>query len=78
MVGYNIANTTFQVEGNYDLDNNIATPEQNLNFRIEGSASGPRATAGIRLKLAILTLHADYTVQEFNTLSAGIGLSVRN
>ena len=74
-VGYNIANTTLGVSGTYDLGYGAQTP---LNFKIEGNASGPRATAGLRLKLAILTLHADYTLQEYNTLSAGIGLSVRN
>jgi hypothetical protein len=77
-VGYNIASTTLQVEGNYDLDDNVVTPDQKLDFKIDGSSSGPRATAGVRLKLAILTLHADYTLQEYKTLSVGVGLSVRN
>ena len=34
-------------------------------------------TAGMRLKLAIFTLHADYTVQKYDVLTVGFGFSVR-
>ncbi|WP_339791339.1 DUF6588 family protein [uncultured Imperialibacter sp.] len=40
-------------------------------------SGGARATIGLRLKLAILTLHGDYTVQKYNTITAGVGFSVR-
>lgn len=39
--------------------------------------SGLRANLGIRLKLAWLTLHADYTRAQYNVFSAGLGISVR-
>jgi hypothetical protein len=39
--------------------------------------SGLRANIGLRIKLAILTIHADYTLAQYNILSAGIGLSIR-
>ena len=39
--------------------------------------SGLRANIGLRIKLAILTIHADYTLAQYNILSAGIGLSFR-
>ena len=39
--------------------------------------NGFRTTIGARLKLAIVTLHADYTIREYNTLTAGIGFSFR-
>ncbi|MCF6361473.1 MAG: hypothetical protein L3J29_12020 [Cyclobacteriaceae bacterium] len=39
--------------------------------------SGFRATAGVRLKLAIFTLHGAYTLQEYNTLNVGFGFSFR-
>lgn len=44
---------------------------------LDFSNGGGRATIGARLKLAIITFHADYSVQRYNTLSAGIGISVR-
>lgn len=39
--------------------------------------SGVRANLGLRVKLAILTIHADYTLAKYSMLTAGIGLSIR-
>ena len=39
--------------------------------------SGLRANIGLRFKLAILTIHADYTLAQYNILSAGLGFSIR-
>lgn len=39
--------------------------------------SGVRANIGFRVKLAVLTIHADYTRAQYNVLSAGLGISVR-
>jgi hypothetical protein len=39
--------------------------------------SGLRANIGLRLKLAILTIHADFTKSQYNVVSAGIGFSFR-
>lgn len=78
-VGYNIARSNIALTGKYDLngdndeDDEFETNPVDLQF----GASGPRLTAGMRLKLAVLTLHADYTVQKYKCLTVGIGLSVR-
>lgn len=75
-VGYNIAKSTLKAKGDYDLDddgiNDVTDP---LNLSV--SSSGPRMTAGIRLKFAFFTLHGDYTLQKFSTFSAGFGINVR-
>ncbi len=39
--------------------------------------SGLRANIGFRIKLAVITIHADYTRAQYNVLSAGLGLSFR-
>ena len=39
--------------------------------------SGLRANIGLRLKLAVLTIHGDYTKSQYNVFSGGIGLSFR-
>jgi hypothetical protein len=39
--------------------------------------SGLRANIGFRLKLSVITLHADYTRAQYNVLTAGLGISVR-
>ncbi len=44
---------------------------------IEIKNSGVRANIGLRIKLAIITIHADYTLAQYNMLSAGLGISIR-
>jgi hypothetical protein len=66
------------MKGTYDINDdgqvgNNETDPLDLKF----SASGLRTTAGFRLKLAVLTIHADYTLQKYKCLTAGIGISVR-
>lgn len=39
--------------------------------------SGLRTNIGFRLKLAVVTIHADYTRAQYNVLTAGLGLSFR-
>lgn len=39
--------------------------------------SGLRANLGLRLKLAFITIHADYTKAQYDVLSAGLGISFR-
>lgn len=77
--GFNIAKSDLGVKGSYDLnsDGNYDDPNEIDPLTFDYNASGFRATAGFRLKLAVLTLHADYTVQEYSAISAGIGISVR-
>lgn len=39
--------------------------------------SGLRANIGMRIKLAVITIHADYTKAQYDILSAGLGVSFR-
>ena len=78
-VGYNIVNSNFDVFGTYVYTNDIGellriTDPISLEF---GEGNSPRATIGARLKLLILTFHADYTFQNYNTFTGGIGISIR-
>lgn len=73
-LGYNKTTSSVKVNGIFELeDDRILEDPIDMQFG-EGSL---RATAGFRLKLAILTLHADYTINKYPILSAGIGFSVR-
>jgi hypothetical protein len=77
-LGYNIAKSNLAVKGTYDIndDGQINANETDpLDLRF--AASGFRTTAGMRLKLAVLTLHADYTIQKYKCLTVGLGISVR-
>ncbi|NQZ78966.1 MAG: hypothetical protein HRT61_23040, partial [Ekhidna sp.] len=73
--GAGIANTstTFQMLGQYETQN--ATLQDPINFSF--ASTGPRINAGFRLKLLILTLHADYAIQKYSTLTVGAGISIR-
>ena len=85
--GYNNGNSTVKLKGDYDLEydvedgsgnvigttNESVTDPINLNF----DANGMRATIGARLNLAFFKIFADYSLQEYNTMTAGIALSFR-
>jgi hypothetical protein len=43
----------------------------------EGGITKPRLNAGVRFKLAILTIHFDYSWANYSVLSAGLGFSFR-
>lgn len=45
---------------------------------ISGSLNGFRSTLGFRLKLAVLTIHADYTFAAYNVASVGLGLNLQS
>lgn len=80
-VGYNRLSAKFNMLGEYNIDSNndgspdvnLTDPCKDLSFPVKGT----RATAGVQLKLAVVTFHADYTLQEYNTLTVGVGISVR-
>lgn len=83
-VGFNSVKSTFDVRGefDYDVENSTTSDTQHLDITDPVSleftgAGGARATVGARIKLAILTLHADYTIQKYKTFTAGVGLSIR-
>jgi hypothetical protein len=78
-VGYNIAKSNLAVKGTFDLNDDNDTDDANEKnpLDLKFAASGPRATAGFRLKLAVFTLHADYTLQKYSCISAGFGIAVR-
>ena len=72
-VGYNKVKSNIQINGTYEVEGGTLVDPVDLEFG-EGSL---RATAGFRLKLTILTLHADYTLNKYPILSGGIGFAVR-
>lgn len=77
-VGYNFSSGSFKAKGTYDTG---APPPAAATMTdpvsITSSVNGPRATAGMRLKLAVFTFHGDYTFQRYNTITFGFGISVR-
>ena len=79
-IGYNSINSKYDMTGEYGFQD-VLDPSKTVFVKdpvsLEFPLNGFRATAGLRLKFAIFTLHADYTLQEYNTLTVGFGFSVR-
>lgn len=89
-LGYSKTQTKIALEGNFPTPVLVSTPvphaEYNDSGVLKGSSiepidvknfSGLRANIGIRIKLAVITIHADYTRAQYNVLSAGFGISFR-
>ncbi|MDZ4204880.1 MAG: DUF6588 family protein [Bacteroidales bacterium] len=78
--GYSTSSFGLKLLGDYpliDIDNqgtiNIKDAKDPVSIDFD-KFSGPQFTAGIRLKVSILTLHADYTFANYPTAAVGLGL----
>ena len=86
-VGYNSGTSTVKMKGDYTLtydveDSNgnvIGTVDESISnpINLDFEANGMRATIGTRLNLGFFKIFGDYTLQEYNTASAGIAFSFR-
>ncbi|UII32987.1 hypothetical protein LVD17_03985 [Fulvivirga ulvae] len=78
-LGFNRVRSELKLKGDYVVTDDFGVVDEVYTDPIDLSfkTGGPRLTAGMRLKLAIFTLHADYTVQKYDVLTVGFGFSVR-
>lgn len=86
-LGYNNGKTTAKMKGDYTLTydvedgsgNTLGTVSESISnpINLDFEANGVRATIGTRLNLGFFKIFADYTLQEYNTASAGIAFSFR-
>lgn len=73
-LGVITSKTDFSMLGDYEVSSGTTFTDP-INF--ESKNSGMRANVGARLKILILTISAEYAIQEYNTLTAGVGISIR-
>lgn len=86
-LGYNSGKSTLKMKGTYELEYVLedasGVPQGSITETIENpidldfKANGMRATLGARLNLGFFKIFGDYTLQEYNTLTAGIAFSFR-
>ncbi|MDF1518561.1 MAG: hypothetical protein P1P79_11510, partial [Lutibacter sp.] len=84
-IGYGAGTSDLKMLGTYVLEYNTGFPPPNDTLEktvtdpinLDFDASGVRATVGTRLSLGFFKIFADYTIQEYNTLAAGIAFSFR-
>jgi len=85
--GYNSGESEINIKGDYNLNYDVQDSSGNVvssvnetvsnPVNLDFEASGIRTTLGARLNLGPIKIFGDYTFQKFNTLSAGIALSIR-
>ncbi|WP_421876250.1 DUF6588 family protein [Marinoscillum sp.] len=78
-IGFNAVNSQLDVNGTYRYNTTTGSSseiEDPISLSFDGAGSA-RTTIGGRINLAILTIHAAYTLQRYNTFNMGIGISVR-
>ncbi len=83
-VGYNKAKMDVDIKGTYvveytEVNSGMTIVKETLTdpVSIDFDASGVRATLGTRLNLGFFKIFADYTMQEYNTITGGIAFSFR-
>ena len=79
-LGYNAGDSQFNVSGDYSIDYGITGIGPRIlkdPISIASDASGVMGIVGARLNLLFLKIFANYTVQEYNTLTAGISFNFR-
>jgi hypothetical protein len=89
-LGYSKTRTLVELTGNFPTPVLVTTGTPHAEYNDSGvkqgsdfpemdirNFSGLRANIGFRIKLAVVTFHADYTRSQYNVLSAGLGISFR-
>ena len=84
-IGFASGKSDLDLLGTYDLEYETGQPAPNDTvtetvtdpLNLDFKASGLRTTLGARISLGFFKIFADYTLQEYNTLSAGIAFSFR-
>ena len=72
-LGYSNSNVDFNMLGDYSTETSTFTDPISLNYK----NAGIRTNIGVRIKLLFLTITGEYAIQEYNTLTAGVGFSFR-
>ena len=84
-IGFSGGTSDLKMKGTYNLEYDTGLPAPNDTkqkvltdpLNLDFKASGIRTTLGARLSLGFFKIFADYTLQEYNTISAGIAFSIR-
>ncbi len=75
--GYSKTTTDIALKGNYTVPNAGFLGDVTDPLKFDAINKGFSANAGLRLKLAIITFHFDYTFGEYKIYSGGFGISFR-
>jgi hypothetical protein len=79
-IGYNTVKTSSELTGSYVIVDD-PTGNNDVIFKdpiaLDFKNKSLKVTAGVRFKFGPIYLNGDYSIQEYNTLSVGLGVAVR-
>jgi hypothetical protein len=61
------------VKGTYNFNGTMIKDPLTLST----DSNGFRGTLGMRIRLAVIAFHADYSFQKYNTITGGFGINFR-
>lgn len=76
-VGFNKSKTNVDLKGKYTIPGASAAGDITDPFALEFKNSGVNANVGLRIKLAIIAFHFDYTLGKYKIYNAGFGINFR-
>ncbi|MBS1682642.1 MAG: hypothetical protein JST48_13090 [Bacteroidetes bacterium] len=76
-LGYAAVSSNVNINGTFTLDPYNLGVSITDPLAIKYNNNGAKLTTGLRIKLGPLYFNGDYTVQKYNSLTVGVGLSVR-
>lgn len=75
-LGYAEGHSQTDLKGNYTINEGVLAGQSISDpYSLETTTSGLRGTLGANLKIGVLSVNADYTLTEFDTLSLGLNFS---
>lgn len=66
-----------KVTGEYSTDSNSATLEIKDPLDLGFNAVSPKLTVGLEMKFLVLKIHFDYSLQQYQTVTGGVGITIR-
>lgn len=72
-IGFSSYDVGFNMLGDFTTETSTFTDPISLNYK----KGGMRANVGLRLKILFLTLTGEYSIAQYNSISAGVGISIR-
>ncbi|WP_430934544.1 DUF6588 family protein [Saccharicrinis sp. 156] len=72
-VGYGKSTSNFNLMGTY----NVGISQETDPIKLGYATNSFDANVGMRIRLGVIALHADYTLGEYSAITAGLGISFR-
>lgn len=76
-LGYRTTSSDFDLLGTYSVGSGSQVAEVKDPIRLGYTTTGFDMNLGMRIRLGVIALHADYTLGEYSAITAGLGINFR-